>query len=752
MQGKGEGHSSIAAYGRLEDIASALEDLTYRCTTNDFSGVDKILISLVDASGLSVSRVVKVEIEANSPPTITRVNGLALLPTNPHMDEDTDLLLDSIEVSVPGSSPNPTVQVEIYAANGMVDIKTSNNSDGLSISKDTRAGVVVAGEVGPVNRALRSLRYTPEVDFWGADEVSIAARQGISGEGGGWHAATAIETVIVMIGPINDPPRIDFPDDLMGDVLPVASAGELLPLAGITVHDPDAGEPAGSELVSVDISAGDGGNLLSLALSTATLHGRIPGVHFDEGSAEGSYPRIAFSAPIDIANGVLGLLQFFAPFGQESGLNDVTFTISDLGNWGYGDEEEVVSSVVTVAVQHRQDPFAVAKEPIEWDVPLDTLAMEEDGRLDNLGIALIPDGDKFFDTTWVEATVSADNGMMQLATDIGDTNIVHHGLGSMSLSGTLSDVSSAMTSWAYLPKPDYSGMEVLELSVHGRTYDWVANASVSILVRSTPDLPSITIANPSSSNMQDARVVEVGSRLKLYGIVVQHVDALSAHSGQTLTMTAFSSAGNGTLAMDTQPGLWIYREENRAGALVARGALENLQVALDSGALEYWPLDGYDGVDTVVVSVSVDSLYNPFDDDNNSSARELLYSQNVEAALDVTVIPSMIPPAIVFEDDALFRADEGGSVELSGIRAQAPGRRNTSEEVVTVTFEAEGGGVTLPAAHSRQVSTDGQGQSVLSITGTEREVNMALSGAVFKGAPFYNGVAAVKVRRPNLGS
>lgn len=707
----------------------------------------------MNAGGLSVSHTIKVEVEANSPPTITRVNRLASLPITPHMDEDTVLLLDAVEVSVPGFSPHPTVQVEIFAANGVVNLPASIDSDELSTtSRDTGAGLVVTGNIDRVNRALRSLSYTPKADLWGADELSIVARQGRSGERRGWHEVAAIETIIVMIGPVNDPPGIDVPAGLTSDVSPVASAGDMLPLPGITVHDPDAWEPAGSQLVSVDIRAGDTGNLVFLALSSATVQGRIPGVRFDQGSAEGTHPHIAFSARIDIANGALGLLHFVAPFGQPSGRNNVTITVSDLGNWGYGDEE-VVSTVITLDVRHRQDPFVVVKGPVEWDIPPGALTLEEDGFLDDLGIALIPNGVNTSATTWVEATVTVDRGIMHLAEFGGhlaskhDIKVIHNGPGSMSISGGLSDVSAAMSRWSYVPEADYHGMEVLELSVQGLTEEWIVNASVSILVRSRPDLPVITVVNAPSSNIPSARTVEVGSRLKVYGIVIEHVDATHGDSMRALTMTARSSAGNGTMVMDsTQPGLWVYTEEGTTGSLVARGAVENLQLALDSGALEYAPIEGYDGVDIVTVSVSDYVVYSPFDDGNTSRIHELLRPQKIEAVFEVTVIPSLIPAAVDFKDEALFRTDEGSAVELTGIRVQAPGRGNTSEVVMTVRFETDRGGVTLPAAEGREVVVEGQGQSILFITGTELEVNMALSGAIFKAGSFYNGVAAVKVR------
>lgn len=749
----GTGRSGIVAFGHLKDVADALERLAYLGQSDKLSAVDTISIEIVDAGGLSASRTVKVEVESHSPPTITRVGRLASLPENPHMDEDSELLLDAVEVSIPSSSPHSTVQVEIFASNGVVKLPVAENSADFSAKRrDTGAGVVVAGKIDRVNRALRSLIYKPKADLWGADELSFVAREGRGDAGGAWNPIAGIESIIVFIGPINDPPRIDLPAHLSGDVLPAVSGGEILSLEGIVVYDPDIEEPASSGLIHVDVDAGSTGGLLCFAFSRSIVQGRIRGVRFDEGSADGNYRRLAFNARIDIANDALGLLRFFVPFGQPSGFNNVTITVSDLGNWGYGDVEED-STVVSIDIRYRQDPFAVIRDPIEWSTSPGALTMEEDGRLDDLGLALVPDGVSASAATWVEAIVEAEHGVVEIRESGRQVHkrqsridIVRRGPGSMSVSGALGDVSAAISDWLYLPEPDYHGIEMLQLSVHGRMEEWMANATIPVLVRSRPDLPIVTVTNSTSTDASDRRTVEVGSRLTLHGISIEHVDAMNGDPSRTLTMMAYSAAGNGTVVMnDMQAGLWVYTDDKGAGSLVARGAVENLQLALDYGALEYSPLAGYDGVDDVTISVSVDPPYRYFSHVNASRTQELADPEKVEATFEVIVVPAFVPAKIVFEVESLFHTDEGSAVELTGIRIGAPGRRNMWKQVVTVSLGTDAGGITLPTAERRRDLADGQGQSSMSITGTEFEVNAALSGAVFTPSLFYNGVAAIKV-------
>jgi len=727
--------NSITALGQLQQVADALSGLTYAGQRGDFNGADTIALTVVDAGGLAASRIIKVEVEASSPPAITRVGRLATLPRNLGVDEDGQVSLDALNVSVSNSAADSTVQVEIFCSNGVVSLPLSEHELGLLTNTGTGHGIVVAGNTDEVNRALRLLVYRPDADVWGSDELTV----------------TGIESIIILIEPVNDPPTIDIPESLAGGAMPTSFSGEVLSLAGIMVHDADAGEPGGSQLVSVNASAVVEGSTVSLAMGHATtVGGHLPGVLFLEGSAKGVYPRIAFRAPLHLANSALDLLQFWAPYGQPGGLYNVTITVSDHGNWGKG-TEEVASANVTIDLQYQQDPLdAGSSRFLRWDTPHGALWVDEDGQLLDLGIALVADSSasSSASTTWVKATLEVDHGIMQVLRNGVRNNskaaieFTHLGPGSVSVSGVLADVSAALAHSTYTPEPNFNGMATLELSVQESLGDDGVNASIEIIVFPQPDAPTIEVDASFK-----ALSAEVGSPLKLYGLKVQHADALD-YSGGPVTLRASSTTGSGgTLAMNgTQPGLWVYTDEGSGGVLVVRGRVENVQLALDSGALEYLPSQGYDGLDVIAFSVSADSPYGAFGDEISSLVEEeSLRSDNATAQLEIAVVPAFVPAAVVLEGGSLFRTVEGSAIELAGIRAQAPGRRDTSDEVVSLSFETVQGSVTIPGAGSRRVLAEGQGDSTMTLTGTELEVNMALSGSVFKPNAFYNGVADIKV-------
>lgn len=708
---------------------------------------------MIDAGGLAASRVIKVEVEASSPPSIARVGRLASLPRTLHVDEDGELSLDALSVSVSNSAAGSTVQVEIFCTNGVVWLPRSEPGSELLTSTGTGQGVVVSGTTDRVNWALRSLVYQPDADVWGSDELSIVAREGAGGgdnTNAGWSTVAGIESIIVLIDPVNDPPMIDIPVGLAGEVPPTAFAGEVLSLAGIVVHDADAGEPEGTQLVSVNVSAAVEGSTVSLAMGHATVQGRLPGVLFLEGSAEGVYTSIAFRAPLHLANSALDLLQFWAPFGQSGGLYNVTITVSDHGNWGNG-TEEVVSANVTVDLLYQLDPLAANQGRfVHWDTPHGALSVDEDSHLRDLGIALIADtgAGPSANDTWVDATLGVDHGLLQVPKSgslVVNGNaafeVTHHGPGSLTISGAVGDVSAALVGSTYIPEPNFYGMETLELSVQEHLGDGMMNASVDILVFPQPDAPTIVVGITS-----EGLAVEVGSRLKLYGVDVQHADALDDSASGTVTLRAHSTTGSGTIAMDgTQPGLWVYTEEP-GGVFVARGSVSNIRSALDAGSLEYVPAEGYDGLDVIALSVSADSPYGAFGDESLSLVGEIASDvESATAQLEITVVPAFKSAAVVLHNGALFRTVEGSGIELAGIIIQAPGRWDTSDEVVSVSFETAMGGITLPGAASRQVFAEGQGESIMTVIGKELEVNMALTGAVFKADAFYNGVADIKV-------
>ena len=197
---------------------------------------------------------------------------------------------------------------------------------------------------------------------------------------------------------------------------------------------------------------------------------------------------------------------------------------------------------------------------------------------------------------------------------------------------------------------------------------------------------------------------------------------------------------------DSIPGLWVYAE--KAGSvLVVRGSVESLQQALDAGALEYVPEEEHRGTEVIALSVSANFPYVPVGNETSNVSDDLGEVEHATAELEVTIVPAFVPAAVTLEDGGLFSTTEGIGVIIPGVRINAPGRRNTSEEVVSVSFWVDRGGIHLPRAAGRQVIAEGQGESTMLLTGTEFEVNMALLGAVFHPAPFYNGVADVKVTR-----
>ena len=730
----------VVAYGKLSDVADALAGLTYEAQSNEFYTTDSIEIEVIDAGGLAAIHTINVDIDASSPPEIERVGALALLPWYLRIDEDSDLLIDALKVGVPNSAADLIVQVEIFCTNGFLSVPSAAKNAALSLTREGAGTLIIAGPINGINRALRSLTYSPNTDVWGSDELSVVARKGIKGKAGVWDSGAGRESIIVLIDPVNDPPTIDLPLELADKVPPMARMGEALALADIQVRDVDAAELAGSELISINISTGDLGNMVALARSSVTVQGRLPGVRFIEGSAEGAYPIMAFKARIDYANVALGLLNFLPSFGGSSGVDTVTITVSDNGNWGEGSEEIVVANV-TIEVE----PLADGEALVQWSTPLESLTLDEDCRLDIVGISLVPKvADSVSNSTVVDAVFSVAHGVVRIGKSalISDENIFRGGQGSLTFSGTISDVSAALKHWMYFPEPNYHGLETLRLSVRGRHGEWETNASVPMVVLSQPDAPSVTVTNATKS--RDDYTVDVGTRLSLHGIVVEHADDLYPNQGVTMTLRVHSNASHGSLTVDEpQQGLRMYIEEP-TGVLVMRGRAYHLQVALDSGALVYAPAAGYDGVDVVTLKVSADSPMGDFGVKGSWIPPEK--GTQTEAKLEILVVPTLITAAVVLRDGARFCTLEDSAVKITGIEARAPGRWNTSETVVTVRLFTNQGSVTLPGASGRPVEAQGQGESTMQITGKEYDVNIALIGALFKSAPFYNGVAEIKVR------
>ncbi|CAM9142464.1 unnamed protein product, partial [Choristocarpus tenellus] len=740
LQGIKMGYQSVAASGSLDAVASVLAKLSYSGPPHHFSGNDTINITVADDGGLSSAWTVNVILEAESiPPVIGLVGALAVLPGPLHVFEDGVLWIDTIELSEIDLGQESAVTLELSAAYGILSLGDAWDEGRVGV-RDHGMGLSLSGNLHHVNLALQSLAYRPHPDLWGSDEISVLARSHRRVAGAVVEPVASVKTLAVIIEPVNDPPRIVLPTN---GVAMSAWTGESLPLIGILIEDPDADE-AGDGFLVVNVSTGTISSSLSISPGT-TIHGRVPGVVFSEGSPIGLHHHLAFVSSLANARKVLSSLEFHAAIESDPGFQNIIIEVSDSGNWGLGGERYTVANL-TVEVKHRLVMPGQEQNAMKWVLPATDLKIEEDGILEIWGLDLLGDDVGDSPKSWVEVTIACSHGSLQLhgaeKNEPSGVNITHEGSRLFLLIGPLRNISMILRNWLYLPDSDFFGIEVIELSALARAGNWVINSSLPVHVLGQPDLPSISIV-PADNAQIIRREVEVGGRLPLLGLVLEHVDAIKHMSESMFSLCAWSVAGNETLHMNPfLPGLWVSRKES-VGTLIVKGTLSHIQAALTSGALEYAPPKNLNGVDIVVLKFSEDRMLKT----TTALISDSGDSQGAVIELEVFVSLPYVPSALVLGDGAAFLTEEGHAVKMTGVSIRAPrGHGVTETATTTVSFASDDGSITFPGAEGENVSVLRQGTHTVHVTGLERDINLVLAYAVFKANAFFNGVATVNVQ------
>ncbi|CAM9199449.1 unnamed protein product, partial [Discosporangium mesarthrocarpum] len=740
----GKGVKKIVGEGTLDAVAGVLAKLSFTGPSRRFSGNDSVNITVTDGGGLSAESTVTVFLGAEYvPPAIVLQGQLATMSKPYHVDEDGIFRLDSVGVHDPDLAEDEIVQVGVFATQGVVSLTDAGNQPAVIVS-DEGTGLSLAGTIRHVNHALQTLTYRPQPNVWGSDKLSILARRRGKGAGAAVEAEASIETLVVVIDPVNDPPKIILPSGAGAndERWQVAWAGETLSLSRIIVEDPDADDPAGDGFLSVNVSAGADA-FLSVSFSNGDEP--TPVVLFTEGDVLGMHHSVAFTGSPANIQAVLSHLEFYAPSESELGLRNITFWVSDRGNWGLGGEEQAVANL-TLELKPRPVLPVSENISIQWMLPPWQLQVEEDGRLEVSGVELLVHDLADYPNMWVEAALSCMHGLIELTSVRESSDRLHvdrEGPGSVLLNGPVREVIPALESWLYLPEADYNGLETVALSAQCQENISV-NASLPIIVTAVHDPPVIRLIPPAMGGGK--WLVEAGDRLALTGLNLEHADAVDQRSSSTLSLRAWSIGGKGVLHMDpVQPGLWVHKEDLE-NVLVVRGRLHYLQKALGSAALVYIPNEGREGRDTVGLTLTDDRVLRNLTQEVADSGEVWQRNGDLVRVLEVLITLPPMPPMVDLAGGGAYWVEEGQALHLEGLNVKAAiGFPDSSATPLVVNFIAEDGRITLPDVEGKEVAIQGQGSSNVTIVGLENTANSVLKSAVFTPNPLFNGVTRIEV-------
>jgi len=205
---------TLTGSATLADYQAVLQSLTYSNASQNPDTTDRTINIVVNNGSANSSLAATVEVvPTNDAPTINAVS-----PVN--AVEDTTALVLSNIVIADIDAQNGNVQVTLTANNGNLTLTDTTN---VAVQNNGTGTVTVGGTVAEINAIINSLNYQGDLNFNGADTISVTVNdQGNTGGG----ALTATTDIVVNVAPVNDAPTVNTNQGL---TVPAGQTGTITP-------------------------------------------------------------------------------------------------------------------------------------------------------------------------------------------------------------------------------------------------------------------------------------------------------------------------------------------------------------------------------------------------------------------------------------------------------------------------------------------------------------------------------------------
>jgi VCBS repeat-containing protein len=203
---------TLSGVASFADYETALEAIRFSAAgDNPVAGNRIIQVVVNDGTNDSQPATSLVTVVAVNDPPINTV------PGGQTVAEDTTLSIAGVSVADSDSSALTTT---LSVANGILNVTA-----GPGVTGDGTASVTIAGTAAEINAALLGLAYTGNLDFNGADTLTVATSDATS---------TATDTIAITVNPVNDAPINSVP------AAQTVAEDTILPIAGVSVADIDS--------------------------------------------------------------------------------------------------------------------------------------------------------------------------------------------------------------------------------------------------------------------------------------------------------------------------------------------------------------------------------------------------------------------------------------------------------------------------------------------------------------------------------
>lgn len=448
---------------------------------------------------------------------------------------------------------------------------------------------------------------------------------------------------------------------------------------------------------------------------------------------------------------------------QAVGTAGTELTIS--GNQGGTGTLSTVSDTVAIEVSDVNDTPTVT-------APGATVTLNEDNTVGITGVSF---GDVDITSAnnpnaasqIVEVTLSVAHGTIALATNSGVT--VTAGAdqsGSMTITGTLADVNTAVATLTYVPGSNYNGNDTLQIDIddQGNVGGGALTATGSVAISVTPvnDRPVLTATGTTLTTVTENATNNAGQTVASFMGTFTDVDSgASAANNGTGTGIAITATSLGDLG-----GHWEYSTDNGASWNTITLANGDALPLLSTDKVRYVPdsVGGTDANDLVKpglsyrvwdTSVGTNGTITTVAALGGSAASSSLSSAS-DSTVNITVTDVNDEPTIAAPATATVAED--GSIGINGVSfgdLDITGRADgtSSNDNVTVTLSVSHGTITL--ADTADLTFDGgtsDGSASMTFTGSLSAVNAAVATLTYVPTADFEGSDQLSIHVDDLGN
>ena len=663
------------------------------------------------------------------------------VPGTQSVDEDSALAISGVAVADVDSTALTTT---LTVANGTL---TATTGTGAVIGGNGSGTVTIAGTAAQINAALAGLTYQGNLNFNGADSLTVATSDGtttdtdvvaitvnavddapvntvpgaqsvdedtalaISGVAVADVDSTALTTTLTVAeGTLNVTPGAGVTGNGTGTVTIAGTAAEInAALAGLTYQGNLNFN--GSDALTVATSDGTATDTHAVAITVNAVDdapvNTVPGAQsVDEDTAHGiagvaveDVDSTALTTTLTVANGTLTATTGTGAVigGNGSGTVTVAGTAAQINaalagltyqgnlNFNGADTLTVATSDGTTT---DTDVVAITVNAVD-DAPVNTVpgaqSVDEDTALAISGVAVAD-----VDSTALTTTLTVAEGTLNVTPGAGVTG---NGTGTVTIAGTAAEINAALAGLTYQGNLNFNGSDALTVATSDGTA--TDTHAVAITVNAVDDAPVNTVPGAQSVDEDTAHGIA--------GVAVEDVDSTAL----TTTLTV----ANGTLTATTGTGAVI--GGNGSGTVTVAGTAAQINAAL--AGLTYQGNLNFNGADTLTVATS----------DGTTTDTDVV-AITVNAVDDAPV--NTVPGA--------QSVDEDTALAISGVAVADV----DSTALTTTLTVAEGTLNVTPGA-----GVTGNGTGTVTIAGTAAEINAALAGLTYQGNLDFNGSDALTV-------